>query len=102
VPNAAEISSDVSSPSTDAVASFCTTPNKAVKPATPADLTTSTPRIAPPVMIGRADAMNREMSLCPRSKAFAIAEFILGPFVLGISTSVALCQYLLRVTPVLR
>jgi len=84
VPNAAEISSDVSSPSTDAAASFCTTPNRAVSPATPADLITSTPRIAPPVMIGRADAMNNDTSLCPRSRALAIVEFILGPFVLGI------------------
>jgi len=78
VPNAAVISSDVSSPSTDAVASFCTTPNRAVSPATPADLTTSTPRIAPPVMIGRADAMNSDTSRCTRSRVLAIAEFILG------------------------
>jgi hypothetical protein len=36
------------------------------------------------VMIGRADAMNNDTSLCPRSRALAIAEFILSPFVLGI------------------
>jgi hypothetical protein len=97
VPNAAEISSAVNSPSTEAAASFCTTPNRAVSPATPADLTTSTPRIAPPVMIGRADAMNSDMRRWVRSRVLAIMEFILCPFVLGILPSVAKRRTLLTV-----